>query len=199
MTRAKKKKKSVCGNKRQLSLTATITAAATYRDTHSRPPTSSHMSGVNPIRMMAVALLLLFLCSHQSLPPPLRLLTWTSVIPTLHTQTDTHHHQGAKRGRVREREGETSLGKRRLKKGSDSPSCGCTLCMCYRERRVLFLLLPCKLQLRWEESKGGNECSRERVDCQSDLRGRFERITTMWCTPSPPLNSLCRGCFSLPP
>lgn len=66
-----------------LSLKTTITTAATYRDTRSRPRTSSHMSGVNPIRMMVVVALLSLLSSspllsplsHQSLLPPLRLLT----------------------------------------------------------------------------------------------------------------------------
>ncbi|KAK1886621.1 Potassium-transporting ATPase potassium-binding subunit [Dissostichus eleginoides] len=59
-----------------LSLTATITTAATYRDTRSRPRTSSHMSGVNPIRMMVVGSVIPgSLFSHQSLLPPLRLLT----------------------------------------------------------------------------------------------------------------------------
>lgn len=67
-----------------LSLKTTVTTAATYRDTRSRPRTSSHMSGVNPIRMMVVAAALLSLLSsspllsplsHQSLLPPLRLLT----------------------------------------------------------------------------------------------------------------------------
>ncbi|CAB1414326.1 unnamed protein product [Pleuronectes platessa] len=62
-----------------LLLTATIPTTATYRDTRSRPRTSSHMSGVNPIRtMVAVALLSLLSSSprsRQSLLPPLRLLT----------------------------------------------------------------------------------------------------------------------------
>lgn len=96
------------------------------------------------------------------------------------SHTNRHTPPPGSKERKSEREGGRDVaGKEEVKKGSDSPSCGCTLYMCYRERRVLFLLLPCKLQLRWEESKGGNECSRERVDCQSDLRGRFERITTM--------------------
>lgn len=49
----------------------------TYRDTRSRPQTSSHMSGVDPIRMMMVAVLssLSFPLSHQSLLLPPRLLT----------------------------------------------------------------------------------------------------------------------------
>ncbi|KAI4833082.1 hypothetical protein KUCAC02_016003 [Chaenocephalus aceratus] len=72
----KDQKKAAAAAATGLSLMATITTAATYRDTRSRPRTSSHMSGVNPIRMMVVGSVIPgSLFSHQSLLPPLRLLT----------------------------------------------------------------------------------------------------------------------------
>lgn len=102
-----------------LSLKTTITTAATYRDTRSRPRTSSHMSGVNPIRMMVVVALLSLLSSspflsprsHQSLLPPLRLLTWASVIPTVHTHRHIHTHIHTAREQREREEGVSEWGR----------------------------------------------------------------------------------------
>lgn len=99
-----------------LSLTATITTAATYRDTRSRPRTSSHMSGVNPIRMMVVVVVVPLLSPLLSSPlssfsPVTAAATEAAHMSVCyphgsHTLTHTHH-QGAKREResLREREG----------------------------------------------------------------------------------------------